>query len=82
MKAIAVCLTLLAASALAQEPEQARLIGQRVVSSFAGSPVLVCRYEGSEARYEVVASSKRCAPSLRLSDEPRSERPAALARSP
>jgi hypothetical protein len=83
MKFLAMCLVLLAAAALAGEAEQAKLIGQRVVSSFPGSAVLVCQYQGSEARYEVVASSKLCAPFLALSDEPRAaQQPAALARVP
>ncbi len=48
---------------------QAKLIGQRLVSSFPGAPVLVCQYAGPEARYEVVASTPSCAPFFRLSDE-------------
>jgi len=82
MKAIALFLGLAAASAVtAGEPVQANLIGQRVVSSFPGAPVLVCQYAGPEARYEVVASTPACAPFLRLSDESESgTRAAALAR--
>jgi len=84
MKAIALCLGLAAASAIpAGEPVQAKLIGQRVVSSFPGTPVLVCQYAGPEARYEVVASTATCAPFFKLSDESESgTRAGALARSP
>jgi hypothetical protein len=84
MKAIALCLGLAAASAVsAGEPVQAKLIGQRVVSSFPGAPVLVCQYAGPEARYEVVASTGPCAPFFELSDESESgKRAVALARSP
>ena len=70
MKAIALCLGLSLASAIqAGEPVQAKLVGQRLVSSFPGAPVLVCRYAGPEARYEVVAATSACAPVLELSDE-------------
>jgi hypothetical protein len=83
MKALIIGLAFLSTAALAGDPVQAKLIGQRVVSSFPGSPVLVCQYQGSEARYEVVASTRTCAPSLPLSDEPQtSAGPAALARVP
>jgi hypothetical protein len=84
MKAIALCLGLAAASAApAGEPVQAKLIGQRVVASFPGAPVLVCQYAGPEARYEVVASTRACAPFFRLSDESESgTRAPALARTP
>jgi hypothetical protein len=84
MKATALCLCLAGASALhAAEPVQAKLIGQRLVSSFPGAPVLICRYAGPEARYEVVAATNTCAPVLDLSDESKAlARPAdALARS-
>jgi len=83
MKAIAFCLGLIAASAYAGEPVQAKLVGQRVVTSFPGNPVLVCQYAGAEARYEVVASTRVCAPFFALSDEPvAGTQPAALARAP
>ena len=83
MKAFALCLGLAGAAAIhAGEPVQAKLVGQRLVSSFPGAPVLVCRYAGPEARYEVVAATSTCAPLLELSDESESlARPAgALAR--
>jgi len=85
MKAIALCLGLAGASAIhAGEPVQAKLVSQRVVTAFSGAPVLVCRYAGPEARYEVVAASSACAPFLELSDESESlARPAGtLARTP
>jgi len=70
MKAIAVCAGLvLALSAHAESAARAKLVGQRVVSAPSGAPILICRYLGPEARYEVVASSDRCAPFLRLSDD-------------
>jgi hypothetical protein len=85
MRAIALCLGLAAAAAIhAGEPVQAKLVGQRLVSTFPGAPVLVCRYAGPEARYEVVAATSACAPFLELSDESESvTRPAGtLARTP
>ena len=85
MRAIALCLGLAGAAAIhAAEPVQAKLVGQRLVSSFPATPVLVCRYAGPEARYEVVAAARACAPFLELSDESESvARPAgALARIP
>jgi hypothetical protein len=85
MRAIALCLGLAGAAAIhAGEPVQAKLVGQRLVSSFPGTPVLVCRYAGPEARYEVVAAAGACAPYLELSDESESlARPAGtLARTP
>jgi hypothetical protein len=70
MKAIALCLGLAGAAAIhAGEPVQAKLVGQHLVSSFPGAPVLVCRYAGPEAGYEVVAATSTCAPFLELSDE-------------
>jgi hypothetical protein len=70
MRAIALCLGLAGAAAIhAVEPVQAKLIGQRLVSSVPGTPVLLCRYAGPEAHYEVVAASSACAPFLELSDE-------------
>jgi hypothetical protein len=85
MRAIALCLGLAGAAAIhAEEPVQAKLVGERLVSTFPGAPVLVCRYAGPEARYEVVASTGACAPFLQLSDESESvARPAGtLARTP
>jgi hypothetical protein len=85
MRAIALCLGLAGAAAIhAGEPVQAKLVGQRLVSSSPGAPVLVCRYAGPEARYEVVAATGACPPFLALSDESVSlARPAGtLARTP
>jgi hypothetical protein len=80
---LALSLGLIAAAASAGEPVQAKLIGQRVVTSFPGNPVLVCEYAGPEARYEVVASAHACAPLFKLSDEPaQGNQPASLARAP
>jgi hypothetical protein len=68
MKAIAICAGLLIAlSAAAQDPARAILVGQRVISSYPGAPILVCRYAGAGAKYEVVTSSATCARYLKLS---------------
>jgi hypothetical protein len=68
VKTVAVCAgLLLSLSAGAQDPVNAKLVGQRVVSSFPGAPILICRYRGPEAKYEVVASTPTCAPFFRLS---------------
>jgi hypothetical protein len=62
---------LFALSVHADVPVHAKLVGQRVVSSFPGRPILVCQYLGPEAKYEVVASGESCAPFRALSlDEP------------
>jgi hypothetical protein len=67
MKAIAMSAGLLIAlSAAAQEPLRAKLVGQRVVNSYPGAPILVCRYAGPGATYEVVASAATCARYLEL----------------
>jgi hypothetical protein len=67
MKAIAICAGLLIAlSAGAQGQPRAKLVGRRVVSSYPGTPILVCRYAGAGATYEVVASAATCAPYLEL----------------
>jgi hypothetical protein len=65
MKNLALCAgLLLALSAGAEEQVRAKLVGQRVISSYPGSPILVCRYAGAGANYEVVASAATCAPYL------------------
>jgi hypothetical protein len=67
MKALMICAGLLIAlSAGAQDGLRARLVGQRVVSSYPGTPILVCRYAGPGATYEVVASAATCARYLEL----------------
>jgi hypothetical protein len=67
MKAIALCAGLLIAfSASAQDPMRAKLVGRRIVSSYPGTPILVCRYAGPGATYEVVASAATCARYLKL----------------
>ena len=71
MKAIAICAGLLFALAAgaqdhAQDPLRAKLIGRRVISTYPGTPILVCRYAAPGANYEVVASAATCAPYLEL----------------
>jgi hypothetical protein len=48
---------------------RAELVGQRVISSYPGSPILVCRYRTAQAKYEVVAASANCAPYLALEQD-------------
>lgn len=69
MKSTALAVGLLVALTVnaAQSP-RAKLVGQRVISASSGSPILVCQYRTAEAKYEVVASSSRCAPYLALSE--------------
>jgi hypothetical protein len=68
MKTIAVCAGLLIAfAANAQVSVRAKLVGERVISSFPGTPILICEYLGPEAKYEVVASTARCARYFKLS---------------
>jgi hypothetical protein len=67
MKAIALWAGLLIAlSAGAQDQAQAKLVGRRIVSTYPGAPILVCRYAAPDATYEVVASAATCAPYLVL----------------
>ena len=71
MKAIAICAGLLFTLAAGaqdhgQDQMRARLVGRRVVSSYPGTPILVCRYAGPDATYEVVASASTCARYLKL----------------
>ncbi len=68
MRSIAVALGLLIAfNVNAAQSPRAKLVGQRVISSYPGSPILVCQYRTAEVKYEVVAASSQCAPYLVLS---------------
>jgi hypothetical protein len=68
MKTVVLCVSLLfALTANADVAVRAVLVGQRVVSSFPGSPILICRYAGPEANYEIVAPKARCARHFKLS---------------
>ena len=64
--AIASLLLLVTLPAGAQATLRAKLVGQRIISSYPGAPILVCQYRGPRARYEVIASSSTCAPYLQL----------------
>jgi hypothetical protein len=67
MKSIALAVGLLVAfSANAQGQPRAKFVSSRTVSTFPGTPILVCRYAGRDATYEVVASAASCAPYLDL----------------
>jgi hypothetical protein len=60
---------LIAGTAGAADSPRAELVGQRSISSFPGSPILVCRYRSASANYEVVAASASCAPYLALEQD-------------
>jgi hypothetical protein len=60
---------LIAGAAGAADGPRAELVGQRVISSYPGSPILVCRYRTAQAKYEVVAASASCAPYLALEQD-------------
>ena len=64
--AVASLLLLVTLPAGAEASLRAKLVGRRMVSSYAGAPILVCQYRGPRARYEVVASASTCAPYLEL----------------
>ncbi len=67
MKTMILCAGLLfALSANAEVGVRAVLVGQRVVSSYPGTPILICRYAGPEANYEIVAPKSRCARYFKL----------------
>jgi hypothetical protein len=71
MKIIAFALGLsIALAASAAESPRAKLVGRRVIASYPGSPILVCRYLTAQARYEVVAAAASCAPYLVLEEDP------------
>ena len=70
MKITAFALGLLIAGAAgAADSPRAELVGQRLIASFPGSPILVCRYRTASANYEVVAASASCAPYLALEQD-------------
>jgi hypothetical protein len=70
MKITALALGLLiAGTAGAADSPRAQLVGQRLISSYPGSPILVCRYRTAQAKYEVVAASAICAPYLALEQD-------------
>jgi len=60
---------LIAGAAGAADSPRAELVGQRVISSYPGSPILVCRYRTAQAKYEVVATSASCARYLALEQD-------------
>src|ERR1700691_1345672 len=60
--ALGVLLAGAAGAAGAAHSPRAELVGQRLISSYPGSPILVCRYRAAQAKYEVVAASASCAP--------------------
>jgi hypothetical protein len=67
VKTVILCAGLLIAlSANAEVGVRAVLVGQRVVSSYPGTPILICRYAGPEANYEIVAPKSRCARYFKL----------------
>ncbi len=60
---------LIAGTAGAADSPRAELVGQRVISSYPGSPILVCQYRTTQAKYEVVAAAASCAPYLALEQD-------------
>jgi hypothetical protein len=67
--AFALGLSIALAASAAQSP-RAKLVGQRTITSYPGSPILVCRYLTAQVKYEVVAASASCAPYLALEQDP------------
>lgn len=60
---------LIAGTAAAADSPRAELVGQRVISSYPGSPILICRYRTAQVNYEVVAATASCAPYLALEQD-------------
>jgi hypothetical protein len=60
VKTLVLCAGLLIALSANANVVRAKLVGQRVISSFPGNPILICRYRGPEAVYEVIASKPTC----------------------
>jgi hypothetical protein len=74
MKIVAFALGLsIALAATAAESPRAKLVGQRSITSYPGSPILVCEYLTAHVKYEVVAASASCAPYLALERDPSRE---------
>jgi hypothetical protein len=69
MKIVFALALLIAGTAGAADSPRAELVGQRVISSYPGSPILVCRYRTAEVKYEVVAAAASCAPYLALEQD-------------
>jgi hypothetical protein len=69
MKATALGLALfIAAAASAQgDPPRAKLVGQHLITTYPGAPILVCEYRDAAVKYEVVAAGASCARHLELS---------------
>ncbi|MDB6082354.1 MAG: hypothetical protein JWN43_235 [Gammaproteobacteria bacterium] len=63
MKTLTFCAGLLfAVAAHAAFSNRATLIGAHVNQSFAGAPLLICEYSGSNARFEILSQNGKCAP--------------------
>ena len=63
MRTLALCAGLLfAVSANAAFSARATLIGQHLNRSFPGSPLLICEYSGSRAKFEILSQNGKCAP--------------------
>jgi hypothetical protein len=70
MKIIAFALGVsIAGAAGANDGARAELVGQRVITSYPGSPILICRYRTAQTKYEVLAASASCAPYLALEQD-------------
>jgi hypothetical protein len=67
MKALAFCAGLLfAITANAELSAQATLIGQHLNGYFGGTPLLICEYAGSRAKFEILSQNGKCAPYIEV----------------
>lgn len=65
MKKLALCLgVLFAVAANAALTTRVPLAGQHTVASPAGRSSLICEYQGSRAKFEILAQHGACAPFL------------------
>ena len=63
MKMLAFCTGLfMAVAANAGAGAKAPLVGQHHAGYFEGSALLVCKYAGSRANFEIVSQNGKCAP--------------------
>ncbi|MGA2399744.1 MAG: hypothetical protein ABSG30_17035 [Steroidobacteraceae bacterium] len=69
MKIIALALGLsIALAASAADSPRAKLVSQRLITSYPGAPILVCKYVTAQTKYEVVAASTSCPAYLALEE--------------
>jgi hypothetical protein len=57
---------LFAVTANAEFTARATLIGQHLSGYFDGTPLLICEYAGSRAKFEILSQNGKCAPYIKV----------------